>query len=509
MRSLLLLPLLSSMVLADSSTSFNPLTATVQELSPLIASGELTPSSVLNTYLHEISTYDGYLKSIIEKAPLQSVRKIAAQLDKQPPKSAVHGMVMVVKDSLVTDPKLGMQTTAGSFALEGSIPTVEQPSVTKLRKAGAIIIGKSNLSVWSYFRASFGDQPSGWSPRGGQTKSAFDPALDPSGSSTGSAVAVSAGLATFSLGEETDGSIISPANRAALYAIKPTVGELIPGSAVPISHNMDSVGVMAKGSWDVAAVQVIMDGRETEYMEAIAQGKKGWKGIKIGLANRGFYYNTTRVEKEIVDGCLEKIEKMKSLGAEIVDVEMPGAELVEEWTDQWVITHADFKEDIAAYLRTLKNTTLRSLGDLITYNNEHADVEMPPGHCCQDIFLASNASAGSNTEEYRTALRRAHYRSRDLGIDYALKKYGVDAIMAPSEVASTLPAIAGYPIITVPVAVAEIKNVLQPFGLSFSTTAHGEDKLFRIMAAWEKSFPDRPKPDMKKIPRKQEKNAKL
>jgi amidase len=121
------------MVVADSSASFNPLTATVQELSPLIACGKLTPSSVLDTYLHEISTYDGYLKSIIEKAPLQSVRKIAARLDKQSPKSAVHGMVMVVKDSLVTDPGLGMQTTAGSFALAGSIPTVEHPAVTKAR----------------------------------------------------------------------------------------------------------------------------------------------------------------------------------------------------------------------------------------------------------------------------------------------------------------------------------------------------------------------------------------
>ncbi|KAI5788569.1 amidase signature domain-containing protein [Pyronema domesticum] len=494
------------MVVADSSASFNPLTATVQELSPLIARGKITPSSVLDTYLHEISTYDGYLKSIIEKAPLQSVRKIAAELDKQPPKSAVHGMVMVVKDSLVTDPGLGMQTTAGSFALAGSIPTVEHPA---LRKAGVIVIGKSNLSVWSYFRASFGDQPSGWSPRGGQTKSAFDPALDPSGSSTGSAVAVSAGLATFSLGEETDGSIISPANRAALYAIKPTVRKLVPGSAVPISHNMDSVGVMAKGAWDVAAVQGIMDGREAEYMAAIAQGQKGWKGIKIGLANRGFYFNSTTVEKDIVDGCLEKIEKIKSLGAEVVEVEMPGVAMVDGWTDQWVITHADFKEDVGAYLRTLKNTTIRSLGDLITYNNVHAVTEMPPGHCCQDIFLASNASAGSNTDEYRTALNRAHYQSRDLGIDYALKKYGVDAIMMPSEVASTLPAIAGYPIITAPVAVAEIKNVTQPFGLSFSTTAHKEDTLFRIMAAWEMSFPDRPKPDMKKLPKKQEKSAKL
>jgi Asp-tRNA(Asn)/Glu-tRNA(Gln) amidotransferase A subunit family amidase len=151
---------------------------------------------------------------------------------------------------------------------------------------------------------------------------------------------VSAGLATFSLGEETDGSIISPANRAALYAIKPTVSKLVPGSAVPISHNMDSVGVMAKGAWDVAAVQGIMDGREAEYMAAIAQGQKGWKGIKIGLANRGFYFNTTTVEKDIVDRCLEKIEKIKSLGAEIVEVEMPGVAMVDGWTDQWVITRA-------------------------------------------------------------------------------------------------------------------------------------------------------------------------
>ncbi|KAI5796207.1 hypothetical protein FPQ18DRAFT_303884 [Pyronema domesticum] len=118
---------------------------------------------------------------------------------------------------------------------------------------------------------------------------------------------------------------------------------------------------------------------------------------------------------------------------------------------------------------------------------------MPPGHCCQDIFLTSNASAGSNTDEYHTALNRAHYQARDLGIDHALKKCGVDAIMMPSEVVSTLPMIAGYPSIMVPVVVPEIKNVTQPFGISFSTTAHKEDTLFRIMAAWEMSFPDRPK----------------
>ncbi|KAF8531053.1 amidase signature domain-containing protein [Trichophaea hybrida] len=510
--------------LTRQCSAINLLTTTAEELSYTLAAGDVSSVGVIRLYLDHIKKYDVHLNAMIQLAPKSSVLDIAASLDYERKmgkiRGPLHGIPVIVKDSIATDPALGMETTAGTYALSGSRVSGDHPAVARLRKAGAIILGKANMSVWSYFRANFGSIPSGWSPRGGQTISAYSLSADACGSSTGSAVSVSAGFSPLALAAETDGSIICPGNRAALYAIKPTVGLteaggglLSIGGAVPVARSMDSVGVMAKGVWDlVAAMDVMVDdydaGRKSwGYWDAVEMGRKDlWSGLRIGIGSRKVYFDPEIVGSNIVEACDDAVQRLRSMGAVLVEVDMPGLEVVltSLLVRLLLPTHSlltdagtEFKEDLEQYLSTLTGTSLHNLSDVVEYNNVHSATEMPENHCCQENFLEA-LTTSPDSEEYRAAKENARTNSQELGIDYALNLFNVSAILVPADgPSSAMTALAGYPIATAPLGYLQDEE--RPFGVAFFTTAGKEDVLLRILAAWEKTFHARRTPDISRL----------
>ncbi|KAF8243607.1 amidase signature enzyme [Wilcoxina mikolae CBS 423.85] len=497
-------------------SAINLLTATAEELSYSLSAGDVNSVDLIRLYLDHIKKYDVRLNAMIQLAPKSAVLNVAASLDHERKmgkiRGPLHGVPVIVKDSISTDPVLGMETTAGTYALSGSRVLGDHPAVERLRKAGAIILGKTNMSVWSYFRANFGSIPSGWSPRGGQTHSAYSLSADACGSSTGSAVGVSAGFSPLALAAETDGSIICPGNRAALYAIKPTVGLTEAGGglfsiggAIPVARSMDSVGVMTKGVWDlVAALDVMVDdydaGRKSwGYWDAVETGKKDlWRGLRIGVGSRKVYFDPEMVgSKRIVEACDQAVERLKSMGAVMVEVDMPGLEAVLTNKDEQIITRTEFKEDLEQYLSTLTGVSLHNLSDIVEYNNVHSATEMPENHCCQENFLEA-LTTSPDSEEYRAAKENARINSQEQGIDYALNLFNVSAILVPADgPSSAMAALAGYPIATAPLGYLQDED--RPFGVAFFTTAEKEDVLLRILAAWEKTFPARRTPDISRL----------
>ncbi|KAL0639983.1 hypothetical protein Q9L58_000811 [Maublancomyces gigas] len=503
--------LLLSVLLAPVSASLHLdlLTVTAEELSFHLGIGHISSVHLVEQYLAQIEAHNinGLgLRAVIETAPRRQVLDIAGQLDYErrigKSRGPLHGIPILVKDNIATHPELGMRTTAGSLALEYSLVQDDAVVIAKLRKAGAIILGKTNMSEWANIRGSFGMIPNGWSARGGQTQSAYvtgpfnSSERDPSGSSTGSAVGVSAGFAPLALGTETDGSIVIAANRAALYGIKATVGAVSAVGVIPVApKSMDSVGVMAKSTWDLTTglgAIVNDEGAGSRYLEALQRGiLTGWDGLKIGVMDRSVFWDP-KTGEYILEASLAAIDKMQSLGAIVSNVTMPSAQKAlashKLWTKRLIVIQAEFKESLDSYLHTLRNTSIHTLQDLIAFNLDFAAAEMPLGHCCQEFFIDALSAHSTNSSTYRSALNVTQSIARDHGIDYALRTYDVDVLVAPTEApwSSTLAAMAGYPIATVPLGY--INESGRPFGLSFFTGADGEEMLIRVLGAWEKEF---------------------
>jgi amidase len=437
---------------------------------------------------------------VIETNPraLEIAEKLDAERKAKGSRGALHGVPVLIKDNVETSDH--MMSTAGSLALEGWYAPQDAPLVERLRTAGAVILGKSNLSEWANFRSTHSS--SGWSGRGGQCRNPYATNRTPSGSSSGSAVAVSANLCAIAVGTETDGSIVSPASINGIVGLKPTVGLISRRGIAPISHSQDTAGPLTRTVRDAAVMLGIMSGLDAEDSASTAVGDrfqsdyakyvdpKGLSGARLGIA-RKFFADSAPLNA-FLDSC---IATLKSAGAVIVDpADLPlhgttGA------AEQEVMLY-EFKADLNAYLQRLPPTfPVRSLAALIRFNEAHRDVEMP---LFDQELLHQSAAKGPLTEKaYKDARAACLKASRSNGIDAVLAQHKLDAIVSltsgPAWLIDTVngdsdtggcsspAAVAGYPHITVPAGL--YRGV--PVGLSFFGAAFSEPKLIKLGSGFE------------------------
>jgi amidase len=427
----------------------------IGELQALMRSGRLTSRELTEGYLQRIRELNSLLHAVIETNP--AAVAISARLDVERRRGVLrgplHGIPILVKDNIATDDQ--MQTTAGSLALVGSRVPRDARLVSQLRAAGAVILGKANLSEWANWRGFPPFDFNGWSARGGKTRNPYLLSFDPCGSSSGSAVAAAANLCAAAIGTETDGSIVCPATNNLIFGLKPTVGLIAQDGIVPIGHSQDTAGPMARTVRDLAILLSVMKspfgpvaGHRTpnDYTEFLHAGSL--QGKTIGIDQRyltdpyAFPINPTTLEAFNAG-----LDAIQALGATLVpcdtgDVFLYGG-------DEFAVLSQEFKVQIAEYLASLRHTPMRTLADLIAFNNAHCQAEMP--YYGQEVFELSEATSGGLTDPaYLAARANCLLLSRTQGIDLVLST-GVDAIVAPSYTFASQPAaVAGYPNIAIP-----------------------------------------------------------
>jgi amidase len=471
--------------------------------------------SLVEKYLARIQQVDRSgptLRAVIETNP--DALTIAQGLDQERkakgPRGPLHGIPVLIKDNIETADR--MMTTAGSLALEGSIAKRDSFVAQKLRAAGAVILGKTNLSEWANFRSTHSS--SGWSGRGGQTRNPYVLDRNTSGSSSGSGAGVAANLCAVAVGSETDGSIVSPSAMNSLVGIKPTVGLIGRSGIIPISINQDTAGPMARTVADAAALLTVLAGVDANdsYTQAGA-GKaadyskfldpNGLRGARIGVARKFFGYNHD------VDALMESaIAEMKRRGAVIVDpADLPTHGQFDD--SEFDAMLYEFKDGLNRYLAgTQPNVKVRSLDALIAFNEKNKAREMP--YFGQEILLQAQKKGPLTEKAYQDALAKNRLMSRTKGIDVVLANSGkgkLDAIFAPAGGpawltdlvtgdhdiggSSTPAAVAGYPNITVPAGF--VRGL--PVGASFFGAAWSEGLLIRIASGFEAAMRARRKPD--------------
>ncbi|KAH7334050.1 amidase signature enzyme [Rhizoctonia solani] len=492
----------------------------------VVASASSTPKypdlvDLVKAYLariDEVNLKGAQLHAVIEINPkaIQQATSLDAERKRGRKRSPLHGIPILLKDNIATE---GMNTTAGSYALLGSIPPGDAAVTAKLREAGAIILGKANLSEWMYFRdLRLAD---GWSARGGQGTNPYYPGASPCGSSSGSAVAAAIGLATGSLGTETIGSLTCPASFNNVVAIKPTVGLTSRAGVIPISSELDTVGPIGRSVADAAVLLTVIAGRDNKDNYTQTAPKKipnytqflnvaAIKGKRFGVPRGKFTNDAETGNNPAINAEFNKaLDVIRSLGGIVVDpVELPVADSLNTLSDNSALVLATgFKVVINNYLKSLKSipTKVTSLAKLIVYNDEHKDLEQPAGYEGQDVFLASESTSGYNSAYYN-ALRTNFALTREQGIDAALKSNKLDALVLPTDGLIITPvAIAGYPMISVPlgfhpdnttaVPTNSGKTVYPapgvPFGLSFIGTAYSEPSLIGFAYAYEQRSQNR------------------
>ena len=480
---------------------------TITELQARLNSREYTARSLAELYLDRIEKLDKHgpaVNSVIELNPdaLAIADALDAERKAQGARGPLHGIPVLLKDNIDTADK--MMTTAGSLALEGSIARQDSFVAHKLREAGAVILGKTNLSEWANFRSEHSS--SGWSSRGGQTRNPYALDRNPCGSSSGSAVAVAANLCAVAVGTETDGSIICPSNANGIVGIKPTLGLVSRSGIIPIAHSQDTAGPMARTVADAAILLGALTGVDPrDPASGSSQGRahtdyagfldpNGMRGARLGIARDFFGFNL-RVDR-IMEEC---IEVMKQLGAEIIDpANIETAKQFQE-TELQVLLY-EFKDDLNKYLASLgPNAPVHSLQDILEFNEQHRDRVMP--YFGQDVMIKAQAK-GPLTDEAYVRAREANRRlARDEGIDATLRKYQLDAIVAPAGGPAWLTdwvngdahgggtrsaspaAVAGYPNITVPAGYV----FGLPVGISFFGGAYQEPTLIKLAFAFERA----------------------
>jgi len=483
--------------------------ATVEALRTSMASGSLTSRELTETYLARIETVDPALRSVLETNPdaIQIAEALDAERRSGRARGPLHGIPVLVKDNVDTADR--MKTTAGSFALGEVTPARDAFVVRRLREAGAVVLGKANLSEWANIRST--RPTSGWSARGGQCRNPYAPDRSPCGSSSGSAVAVAANLCAIAIGTETDGSIICPASTNGIVGIKPTVGLLSRSGIVPISHTQDTPGPMTRTVADAAAMLSALAGaderdaatRETgvgsDYTTFLDPG--GLRGARVGVARNmaGFHDRVDRLFEEALD-------LLRDLGAEVVDpTDVPHASALEE--PELEVLLYEFKADLERYLRSYgPQLSYRTLADLIAFNEQHAEIEMP--WFGQELFHEANGKGPLTETAYVEALSICQRLSRDEGLDVVFHDHRLDAVVAPSNAPAwvidyangdhytdgntTPPAVAGYPNVTVPMGFA----FDLPIGISFMGRAWSEGTLIRLASAFEHATRHRRPPNL-------------
>jgi amidase len=488
----------------SSATADRPwFEATVPELQALMASGELSSRRLTAAYLRRIERLDPLLGAVIETGP--RVLQIASRRDAErragDVRGPLHGIPVIVKDNIATDD--GMQTAAGSLALVGSRVPDDATLVSRLRRAGAVILGKANLSEWANFRGfPPPDFPfdtnflNGWSGRGGFTYDPYLLSFDPCGSSSGSAVAPAANLCAIAVGTETDGSITCPAGNNLVVGLKPTVGLVSQSGIIPIAHSQDTAGPMTRTVTDAAILLNVLKSpfgrvarRDLPKDYTAFLDRRALRGARIGIDRRQFlpeYFALPDVNVVVE----RAIDAMADAGAEIIDPVDPGDPFT--WFDaEFLVLMNEFKGDIAAYLSRLRGTEMRTLADLIRFNAEHCEEEMR--FFGQEIFELSDSLSGDLRDpDYLAARALCLELGRDQGVDKALADHDLDAILSPSYAFGTSgPAVAGYPLISVPVG---ISSEGRPAGVWLSGGFLSEPKLIALAYAIEQLLDARRQP---------------
>jgi len=427
--------------------------ASIPELQALMSSGQLTSRELTQNYLRRIKSLNPLLGAVIETNP--NAVSIAVHLDNERRggrvRGALHGVPILLKDNIATDDN--METTAGSLALVNSRVPADAPIVARLRAAGAVILGKANLSEWANFR---GFAPfNGWSARGGFTRDPYLLSFDPCGSSSGSAVAPAANLCAGAVGTETDGSVVCPAGNNLVVGLKPTLGLLSQDGIIPIAHSQDTAGPIARTVTDVAILLGAMQtpfgpvsGQRppSDYTQFLRRGALA--GARIGVDGRYFTADYGG-EPDLVAVAEQGIAAIEHLGADVVDTDT--GDSFAYFDAEFLVLLVEFKAQIAAYLSSLGHTSMRTLADLIAFNVSQCPAEME--FFGQEIFELSEATSGDLTDpDYLAARALCLELSRAQGIDAALQRDNLDAIVAPTySFASSPAAVAGYPNISIPV----------------------------------------------------------
>lgn len=489
--------------------------ATFMQLQDALSKGMLTSEALTLLYLERIRAYDQPmagkrgseafpgLHAVIELNPdaLAIARSLDAQRRSGQVRGVLHGIPILLKDNIDTGDR--MHTSAGSLALADQPASNDAFVVQRLRQAGAILLGKTNLSEWANFRSTH--SLSGWSGRGGQTHNPYALNRNPSGSSSGSAVAVSANLAAAALGTETDGSIVSPAAANGIVGIKPTVGLTSRSGVIPISHSQDTVGPLARTVADAALLLTAIAGHDPHDPATAAAGqpesdytrfldRKGLHGARIGVAREGFWGYSEKADAIAEDA----LQILRSLGAEIIDpADLPSAASYRTDMAEMTVLLYEFKADLNAYLASRSGVAVHSLAELIQWNRKHAALEMP--FFGQELLERAEATGPLQDPAYVQALQQSRRLGAQEGIDAVLQRHHLDALVAPTGGpawvtdpvngdavlgGSSGPAArAGYPIVTVPAGMAHGL----PINISFMGTAWSEPTLIRLAYAFEQA----------------------
>ncbi len=477
----------------------------ISELQDALTAGIWTSHELVAMYLARIEALDRQgptLRAVLEINP--DVFALADALDverrERGPRGPLHGIPLLLKDNIATADR--METTAGSLALLGSRPQRDAFVVSQLREAGAVILGKTNLSEWANFRST--TSSSGWSARGGQTLNPYVLDRSPCGSSSGSAVAVAANLATVALGTETDGSILCPAALNGIVGIKPTSGLTSRAGVIPIAHSQDTVGPFGRTVADAAILLGVLTG--VDERDAATSGsaglflrdythfldRYGLRGARIGIPSQVYTGYSPKIDVVLHT----VIGQLRDLGAVIVDpADIPTAKHMNESKSEEKVLTYEMKADLNAYLAELISSPVNSLAEIIAFNLVHAESELI--YFGQEHLLAAEATSGLHDPAYLAALAENRRLAREEGIDAVMDEYQLDALVSPTiglpcridlvngdtfAGGSSQPtALAGYPAISVPAC--QVAGL--PVGLTFMGRAYSEPMLIKLAYAFE------------------------
>ena len=483
---------------------------TISDLQAGLASGKYSSRSITEMYLGRIQQIDNEgpaLKSVIQLNPDAEALADAADRERKSKqlRGPLHGIPVLIKDNIDTGDR--QETSAGSLALVGPRAKQDAFVAQRLREAGAVILGKTNLSEWANIRSSHSS--SGWSGRGGQTRNPYALDRNPCGSSSGSGAAVSASLCAVAVGTETDGSVVCPSSANGVVGIKPTLGLISRTGIIPIAHSQDTAGPMARTVRDSAILLGTLAGADPRDSAAAAASEKiaddytkflapqGLRGARLGIARKYFGFSDS------VDGLFNNlIAELKGAGAEIVDpADLPSHGKFDD--TEFTVLLYELKTDLNAYLAA-RSGAIGSLKDVIDFNDHHRETEMP--YFGQDIFLKAQAKGPLTEKEYTDALEANHRLARKEGIDAVMDQYKLDALVAPTGCpawitdpvtgdhaiggCSNAAAVAGYPHITVPAGFV----FGLPVGISFFGRAWSEPTLLKIAYGFEQTFKARKPP---------------
>ncbi|MGP1385291.1 MAG: amidase family protein [Thainema sp.] len=494
---------------ASLAATFSLIDASVSDINRAFNAGALTSESLTQLYLNRIDAYEGQLNNFISINPdaLETAKLLDLERQTSGPRSILHGIPVVLKDNIDT---FDLPTTAGSVALEGSIPPDDAFITAKLRDAGAIILGKASLTEFANFLTS--GMPGGYSSLNGYTFNPYNPfpleggdgrpALSPGGSSAGSGALIAANLAPLSIGTETSGSILSPANQNSVVGIKPTVGLISRDGIIPIAASQDTAGPFGKTVADAAALLGFLTGVDpSDPATAASEGKfftdytqfldkDALAGARIGVPQAQYWEGLDADQIAIVEDAIATIQ---SLGAEIIYEDIPNLEDVNALSSD--VLFYEFKRDLNAYLESLgPDAPVKSLADVIAFNEANADVALKYGQTRAALAEENDLSPFSEDTLAYLEARAADLRvAKEEGIDTYIETFDLDAILFPATRGAGIAAKAGYPSVLVPAGYLESGA---PYGVTFSGLAFSEPDLIGFAYAYEQASQKRVAPSL-------------